>query len=97
MFSRPWDFDLNTLPGGYHWVHSLTSYYLSVDVTLLRKTPRCLQRDWAALLGGSQLFRASLSPRVRVTQFWHHLLTPLLCQFLEGRLSVSPRQAPRSW
>lgn len=96
MLSRPWDFDLNTLPGGYHSVHSLISYYLSVDVTLLRKTPRCLQTDWAPLLGGSQLFHA-LSPRVLVTQSRHHLLTPLLCEFLEGRLSVSPRLAPHSW
>lgn len=62
MFSCPWDFDLNTLPGSYHSVHSLTSYFLSVDVTLLRKTPRCRQRDWAALLGGSQLFRALSLP-----------------------------------
>lgn len=51
---------LSNPPGGCHSVHSLTSYCLSVDVTLLRKTPRCLRTDWAALLGAPNSFVLSL-------------------------------------
>lgn len=67
---------LSNPPGGCHSVHSLTSYCLSVDVTLLRKTPRCLRTDRAALLGAPNSFVLSLPESLPHSS---DTICPLIC------------------
>lgn len=79
---------LSNPPGSSHSVHSLISYYLSVDVTLLRKAPRCLQTDWAALLGTPNSFVLSLPES----------LSGIICSLIcSGNSSKADSLCPLGW